>query len=93
MTRFSQRERGLRILRAAREVLTTYRLTPTTPGEIVVEGGRQQYVVRFCESWTRPAVCSCPDGARADGEGYCKHVTAVLLSQPALRAQLLEVFL
>jgi hypothetical protein len=93
VAKMSQRERGLRLLRAARDVLTTYELTPVDAGEVRLQGGRQPYTVRFCDDWSHPAECSCPDGARLADEGYCKHVVAVLLSQPGLRAQLLEMFL
>ncbi len=89
----SPRDRELRLMRAAREVLVTYTLVPTGVGEITVQGGRKPYVVRFCPSWTREPKCDCPDGSRPGIELYCKHVVAVLMSQVELRPQLLELFL
>lgn len=93
VAKLSPKERGLRLLRAARDVLTTYELVLVEPGEIRLQGGRAPYTVRYCLEWSRTAECSCPDAERLADEGYCKHVVAVLLSQPGLRAQLLEMFL
>ena len=93
VAKLSQKDRGMRLLRAARDVLTTYELILVEPGEVRLQGGRAPYTVRYCLEWSRTAECSCPDAERLVDEGYCKHVVAVLLSQPGLRAQLLEMFL
>ncbi len=88
--------RDVRILRAAREVLRTYTFharAPEPDGRVPhdVRGGTQPYVVHVHPTWGASPSCSCPDHQRRGG--FCKHVIGVLLQAPALRCQLLELFL
>lgn len=92
--------RDARVLRAAKDVLSTYTfhaLPPTEPStralRVEVRGGSRPYVVTVDPEWGSPARCTCPDHARASNGGFCKHVIGVLLRDDALRCQLLELFL
>ncbi len=92
--------RDVRVLRAAKDVLSRYsfHLLPTPEHgphlcAIEVRGGSRPYVVTVDPAWGAPARCTCPDHARASNGGYCKHVIGVLLRDDALRCQLLELFL
>jgi uncharacterized Zn finger protein len=93
--------RDLRFLRAARQVLTRYRLVrekdrPDGTVTIRVEGGEAPYTIVAHRDWAHPPRCSCPDAerrAKAHNAGYCKHAIAALLQHEDLRCQLLELFL
>lgn len=93
MSSMSPPQRDRRILRAANDVLQRYTFEQTATGTIEVRGGRRTYTVRVCPEWSHPPMCDCPDAERVEVSGYCKHVVAALLRDPALKAQLLEVFL
>ena len=87
------RGRDARILRAAHDVARNYTLVRAeTPGGLRVEvrGGTAPYVVNLAADWSEAPRCTCPDGV---ARGYCKHVIAVLLAEPAYACQLLELFL
>lgn len=86
-------QRDARLLRAARVVLKDYKLEAQGDGKFLVTGPNQPYRVTVSPEWSAAPRCTCPDNQRATTGGYCKHVIAVLLREPALRCQLLELFL
>ena len=53
-----------------------------------VQGAAGPWQIRVCPRWSHRPLCECGD---AGGVVYCEHVTALLLQEPALRCQLLEV--
>jgi hypothetical protein len=90
--------RDVRVLRAARDVLTKYRITRRSvagadPNLRVfnVEGGGAPYIVSVDVDWQQAPTCTCPDHRRSGG--FCKHAIGVLLKDDELRCQLLELFL
>jgi hypothetical protein len=92
--------RDVRVLRAARDILASYTFhpLPLTSHErnvvrVEVRGGTRPYTVTVHCEWGEPPRCTCPDHVRGSNGGYCKHVIGVLLSDDALRCQLLELFL
>ena len=98
MASISPAARDVRVLRAARDVLTKYRISPrpvagTEPSLRVfnVEGGSAPYIVSVDADWQQSPTCTCPDHRRS--EGFCKHVIGVLLKNDELRCQLLELYL
>ena len=89
--------RDARILRAAREVLGKYTLVPMPTAEVgisrfAVRGGSEPYEVTVDPNWIALPSCTCPDAERR-GDSWCKHVIGVMLQEPALRCQLLDLFL
>lgn len=91
--------RERRLERALRDVGARYRITALPrQGEVArftVAGGRRPYQVTVRTDWALVPICTCPDaseGARAAGV-YCKHAIAVLLGEPDLRCQLLDLLL
>lgn len=91
--------RERRIERALTEVIKNYTVTgrgdPSGYRLFTITGGESDYEVRVHPEWRDTPTCTCPDfedGAQRTG-GYCKHIMAVLIGQPALACQLLEVFL
>ncbi len=93
--------RDQRFLRAAQQVLAKYAIRRRVPGpdrleRFDVTGGQAPYVVTIDPDWGEDPTCTCPDAQQMGKElnaGYCKHVIGVLLSNDALRCQLLELFL
>ncbi len=93
--------RGMRFLRAVREVLASYQIVRGTAGKrggipFDVRGGTEPYSVMVQPDWSAPPTCTCPDahrGAKRHNDGYCKHIVAILLTNEDLRGQLLELFL
>ena len=86
-------QRDARLLRAGRDVLSRYRFVELEPGLYRVEGGSKDYTLRLSMDGSAAPVCSCPDNQRAHIAGFCKHAIAGLMREPALRYQLLELFL
>ena len=93
--------RDLRMIRAARDVLGRYSLIKTDESadglvQYAVTGGKAPYSVSVHARWKQQPVCTCPDAAqraKTQNGGYCKHIIAVLLKDPSLKYQLLELFL
>lgn len=93
MSTLSVYHRDNRILRGARTVSQQYQFTSLKDGRVRVTGGTQPYEVTALPDWSAAPTCTCPDHQRTDTKGYCKHIIAVLLRDPALHCQLLELFL
>ncbi|MEW6710795.1 MAG: SWIM zinc finger family protein [Candidatus Riflebacteria bacterium] len=93
--------RDLRMVRGAKEVLKHYKIArietdAAAPVSFRVSGGLQPYTVILDPDWRQRPSCTCPDASKRaldHNGGYCKHIIAVLLSEPAFRCQLLEIFL
>lgn len=88
--------RERRLAKAVREVAKSYRITEAPGGRFSVTGGQRDYEVVVHRDWSAPATCTCPDAVRGGADaagGCCKHVIAVLLQDPDLRCQLLDVLL
>jgi uncharacterized Zn finger protein len=81
------------------QVLPHYRLDRVDGREgstvVTVDGGSRAYRVVVDRAWATEPTCDCPDAVhRRDLHGgHCKHVFAVLLRWPDLRAQLLSALL
>lgn len=89
-------QRDARIVRAAYEVLQNYRFERENHEgavQVSVFGGTLPWVVEASLTWEYSPRCCCPDGGRGANFGYCKHVIAVLMREPDLRPQLLDLFL
>ena len=91
--------RDRRIGRAVNNVLKNYTVTPQSDIDgfrvFAITGGTIAYAVHVHPEWWDDPTCTCPDfkdGAQHTA-GYCKHIIAVLIGQPTLTCQLLEVFL
>ena len=93
MTSYSFGDRDRRMMRAATSVLERYQFTQVDPLVTRVNGGSQPYDVTVHPDWSARPACSCPDHQGRRTEGYCKHIIAVLMRDPALHCQLLELFL
>ena len=93
MSTLSVYHRDNRILRGARTVSQQYQFTSLKDGRVRVTGGTQPYEVTALPDWSAAPTCTCPDHLRKETRGYCKHIIAVLLREPALHCQLLELFL
>jgi len=95
--------REARFLRAARQVLGTYRFQtldedPSRPTlmRVAVSGGSRAYEVGLWRDWSGPPSCTCPDasnGARWGTAGFCKHAIAVCLRTDEVRCQLLDLLI
>jgi len=98
--------RRVRVNRARNQVLAKYRIVPEAEVKIVPEaqgngllrfalhGGSQVWTVSADPTAGRLPSCTCPDFTQRGGEPFaCKHILAVLLSQPQLRFQALEFLL
>ena len=83
-------------MRSARRVVKTYSITQQTCADerwfFEVAGGARAYTVRAHPEWSEPPSCDCPD-ATGRRSPWCKHSLAVLMSEPALRCQLLDIML
>lgn len=91
--------RDQRFLRAAEDVLKNYTITrtdgPDGQATFRITGGTRAYTVIIEGDWSQLPQCDCPDAQqnRTRTGGFCKHVIATLLSNDALRYQLLDVIL
>lgn len=93
MTTYTIGDRDRRILRAATSVLDRYQFTPVDALRMRLTGGSQPYEVTVHPDWSARPACTCPDHQGSAVTGYCKHIIAVLMRDPALHCQLLELFL
>lgn len=94
--RVSVSVRDARFLRAATQVLKRYQIRREDSGGVVtghMSGGAQPYQVRVQRDWSALPHCSCPDAARTETGGFCKHVVAFLLREDDLRFQLLDALI
>ncbi len=97
MTIAQTRSRDARIARALQAVLTTYAITeqPRDADGLrrftLASGRSTPSIVTADESWTAAPTCTCPDAGKRTG--WCKHIIAILYRDPALRGQLLDLFL
>lgn len=88
--------RDTRLARVDREVLKRYRFSRSEADGVVkveVVGGQLPYTVSVHSAWAVGPSCTCPDAARPEVAGYCKHTLAVLSRESDLAYQLLEVYL
>ncbi len=97
--RMDPRARRTRVERARGEVLGKYAITslPERDGRLVfsLAGGTRAWEVEVYPDGRQRPSCQCPDFVHHGFEDRfaCKHLLAVLLSQPALRFQALDYFL
>ncbi len=100
-TDMDSNDRHVRLQRALGEVRAYYRIVPEAPVSgclfFSLHGGGEVWRVEVDRSGQCHAACDCPDFTRrglGTGEVFaCKHILAVLLSQPELRFQALDYFL
>ena len=90
--------RRVRVDRARNQVLAKYRIVPEAEVNgllrFALHGGSQAWIVSVDPTAVRQPKCTCPDFTQRGGEQFaCKHILAVLLSQPQLRFQALEFLL
>ena len=97
MTLAQTRRRDTRIARALDSVLKDYTILelsrePDGLRRFSLANGRSTAsVVSADANWAIAPTCTCPDAAKRTE--WCKHVIAVLYREPALRGQLLDLFL
>ena len=55
---------------------------------------RDPYLVSIRIDWSENPSCTCPDSMhRLSVKGFCKHVIGVMMGEPALKHQLIDLFL
>lgn len=97
MTTAQTRTRDARIARALDSVLKHYTIVELPPGaeglrRFSLSSGRSTpSIVTADANWATAPGCTCPDAAKRTA--WCKHVISVLYREPALRGQLLDLFL
>jgi uncharacterized Zn finger protein len=88
-------------LSRAESVLTKYNISTNnskigSSAVFTISGGTKPYVVTIDLQWKTSPRCTCPDAsqrAKAGNAGLCKHIIAVLLKNPELSYQLLDLFI